>query len=285
MPDGRGRREELGLRVTPLQKALFVFAHQDDEFGVLGRMIQLKEKAVDITAVWTTGDNRRVAETAEAMDLVGIRNDRRFTLSCGGLANAASVRKAVESLTALMRARQFDEIYVVAFEGGHCQHDLTQFVVVQAARAADFAGQIYEFPLYNLAGWLNLFEPVPAAVPTIQMSLTTERMDFIQSLTRCYPSQAPVTMGFKLAIPTRRKLHPIFRPLPAWDYTRPPHSGRVWHDANLRHPFAKPYRDGVLSVVKEYYHLFGAPQPTGIVCEQDKNPEARKLAQRVLATD
>ncbi len=284
MPDGQVRREEYDLRATHLQKALFVFAHQDDEFGILARMIQLKEQGVDVTAVWTLGNKRRVAESAKAMDLIGVPKDRLHTLSCGGLANAASVKKTVDSLAQLMRTNQFEEIYVNAFEGGHFQHDLTQFAVVQAAQAAGFTGQIYEFPLYNFDGWVNLFRLVPATVPTIQMSLARERMKFIQSLTTCYPSQALTTLGFTVAMPTRHKMHPTFRPLPAWDYTRPPHPGCVWHDINLRQRISgsRSYRDAVLNVVREYYNLSGVHPSTALVHEQDKTREARKQAAKAL---
>ena len=247
-----------------VRRALFVMAHPDDEFGIYGRMLQLRDQGAELWCVWTIGGNPvRDAEAAHAMAAVGVREDRLVFLEVGGLGNAASVERAIKALSDFLEARPCEEIYVTAFEGGHFQHDLTQFATVQAVDRSGAASHVYEFPLYNLAGArVNLFRLTPGKAPVCGLALDRARVEFIRGLTRHYPSQRLVTEGFLRIMPYSRQSQPRWRAVPARDYTSPPHRGLLWHDANPRHGLARSYHSAVCKPIQEIYreqHFFQPP--------------------------
>lgn len=244
-------------------RALFVMAHPDDEFGILGRMLHLHDLNTEIWCAWTIGGNqKRDLEARLAMREIGIPDERLRFLSLGGLSDAASVARAVRVLSELLEAHRFDEIYVVAYEGGHFQHDLTNFAVAQAAALSEAASRVYEFPLYNTSGLkVNAFRLTDRPGPVCGITLAPDRVRFIRSLTRHYPSQRHITEGFLRFLPPARQRQPRWRPLPDWDYTQPPHRGLLWHDANPRQRLKRSYRESVTEVVKAYRETSGQANP------------------------
>ena len=246
-----------------VKRALFVMAHPDDEFGIYGRMLQLRDHNTENWCVWTIGDNRkRNAEAICAMCEIGIPEERLLFLNVGGLADVSSVEKTVKALSVLLGAHAFDEIYVVAFEGGHFQHDLTHFATVRAVALSGADSRVYEFPLYNLYGArINPFRLIPSQGPLCGTTLDPARVVFIRSLTRHYPSQRRITEGFLRFMPSSRQCQPRWRPVPARDYTVPPHRGLLWYDANPRRILKRSYRKSVCDVVQAYYLENSVPGP------------------------
>lgn len=238
-----------------VKRALFVMAHPDDEFGIYGRMLQLRDHNTENWCVWTSaGNTKSGSEAICAMREVGIPEERLLFLNVGGLADVSSVEKTIKALGNLLATHVFDEIYVVAFEGGHRQHDLTHFATIRAVALSASGSRVYEFPLYNLCGArINPFRLIPAPGPVYGITLDAARIAFIRSLTRHYPSKRLITEGFLRFMPYSRQCQPRWRPVPAWDYTAPPHQGLLWYDANPRHFRERSYRKSVCDIVKAYY--------------------------------
>ncbi|MDD4101163.1 MAG: hypothetical protein PHU80_00850 [Kiritimatiellae bacterium] len=229
-------------------------AHPDDEFGVFGRMLHLQDLNTEIWCAWTIGGNhKRDLEAKSAMRDIGIPDERLLFLSTGGLGDAASLAKTIEALRELLATRHFEEVYVVAYEGGHFQHDLTNFAVAQAAKLSGTSSRLYEFPLYNLCGLrVNAFRLTSRPSPVCGLTLAPDRVRFIRALANHYPSQRHITEGFLRFMPYARQCQPRWRPLPAWDYTKPPHHGLLWHDANPRQRLKRSYRESMINVIKTY---------------------------------
>lgn len=238
----------------PARCALFVMAHPDDEFGIYGRMLQVRDQGSELWCVWTIGGSAvRGVEATRAMAEVGIPESRLRFLKVGGLRTAESLRQAVRELSGFLAAHPCDEIYVPAFEGGHVQHDLTQFAVVQAVRQTEAVGRVYEYPLYNLAGGrINLFRLTPGTAPVSGITLDTRRVAFIRGLTRHYPSQRLITEGFLHVMPYSWQSQPRWREVSVRDYTVPPYGGLMWHDADPRKRFTRSYRAAVCETVAEF---------------------------------
>lgn len=229
---------ELNIEVKEAAKVLCVFAHSDDEFGIIGKIVQLKEAGKEVFLVWTrvSGDKRN-NESRKAMRRIGISEEEMSFLYCGNISSPDIFPLYVEHLAALISKHRFDQIYVVGYEGGHIEHDLTHIATVSACRRIGFAGQIYEFGLYHLAHLTpQPFSLVPAPSPAVQMSLDKRSLDFVEALSGLYESQKYLVLGFKLGMSVAKKSHPCYRPLPNWDYSRPPSSGLLWYEANLKHP-------------------------------------------------
>lgn len=238
-----------------VKRALFVMAHPDDEFGIYGRMLQLRDQNTEIWCVWTIGGNsKRNAEAICAMSEIGIPGERLLFFNVGGLADLSSVKETINALGNLLNSNSFDEIYVLAFEGGHFQHDLTHFATIQAIGLSGSDSRVYEFPLYNLCGArINPFRLIPLPGPLYGITLDPARVAFIRSLTRHYPSQRHITEGFLHFMPASRQSQPRWRPVPPWDYTVPPHQGLLWQDANPRKRLKRSYRKSVCDIIKAYY--------------------------------
>ena len=238
----------------PVWRALFVMAHPDDEFGVYGRTLQLRDQGTEIWCVWTIGGNvGRDTEATRAMAEAGIPESHLRFLKVGGLRTAESLRQVVHAISGFLAAHPCDEIYVPAFEGGHVQHDLTQFAVVQAVRRGKASGHVYEYPLYNLAGGrINLFRLTPGTTPVSGITLDPRRVAFIRGLTRYYSSQRHIMEGFRLFMPYSWQSQPRWREVPARDYTVPPYRGLLWHDADPRKRFTRSYRVAVCETVAEF---------------------------------
>ncbi len=229
---------ELDIEVKELAKVLCVFAHSDDEFGIIGKIVQLKEAGKDVFLAWTrvSGDKRN-NESRKAMRSIGISEEKMSFLDCGNISSPDTFPIYIEQLAALISKHRFDQIYVLGYEGGHIEHDLTHIATVSACRSIGFAGQIYEFGLYHLVHLTpQPFSLISAPSPTIQMSLDKQSLDFVESLADLYESQKYLVWGFKLGMSVAKKSHPCYRPLPNWDYSRPPASGILWCEANLKHP-------------------------------------------------
>ncbi len=238
----------------PVRRALFVMTHPDDEFGIYGRMLQLRDQGAELWCVWTLGENAvRDAEATRAMAAVGVPESHLLFLKVGGLGTTQSVRQAVRELSGFLAAHPCDEVYAPAFEGGHVQHDLTQFAVVRSVERAGAASRAYEYPLYNLAGdRINLFRLTPGTTPVSGITLDPQRVAFIRGLARCYPSQRHVTEGFLRIMPYSRQSQPRWRAIPARDYAVPPYRGLLWHDADLRKRWTRSYRAAVCETVAEF---------------------------------
>lgn len=229
-------------------------AHSDDEFGIYGRLLQVRDQGAEIWCVWTIGGNAvRNTESTRALADGGLPEDRLRFLNVGGLRTAESLEKAVNEISGFLAAHPCDELYVPAFEGGHVQHDLTQFAAVQSVHRTGATCRVYEYPLYNLAGGrINLFRLTPGTTPVSGITLDLQRVAFIRRLARHYPSQRFITAGFLLFMPYSWQSQPRWREVSARDYTLPPYRGLMWHDADPRKRVARSYRAAACGTVTEF---------------------------------
>ncbi len=144
----------------------FVFAHQDDETvmaGLIRRIVQDDARGTFIW--WTNGDGLapglgvdprkyariRIDEATEALARLGaskkrkidlesseIENYRRFTeVAKGGAVREQALQYfAVESvrIEKCLREADPDRVFVLAWQGGHPEHDLVHLMVTRAVR-------------------------------------------------------------------------------------------------------------------------------------------------------
>ena len=235
---GNATTNSLVLDVKKTETALCILAHSDDEFGICAKIKRMVDDGVDVSLAWTSLHRKqRIDESRQAMLSVGVKPENMHFWKAGDIASTNGFYSYMQNIGKLLERHSFDQIYIPAYEGGHVQHDLTHAATVAACRYRDYRGQVYEFGLYHLKGPLPmLFSLLPAPSPTIQVSLDDGEMRFIETLSRSYETQKHVTAGFRLGMSRKKKMHPAYRPLPAWDYTRPPHKGMLWYAANFKHP-------------------------------------------------
>ncbi len=141
--------------------ALFLFAHQDDEFGVFQKIIdELQQGRRVFCAFLTDGvfagqsSMRRNNESLAVLTKLGVQEGDIFfvgyTLSIpdGGLPDNLAI--ASEWLNAwLARYPLVGAIYLPAWEGGHHDHDALHAIGVIAAEQFNLITIVRQFPLYN----------------------------------------------------------------------------------------------------------------------------------------
>jgi LmbE family N-acetylglucosaminyl deacetylase len=163
------------------QTVLFLFAHQDDEFGVFQRILdELDTGAKVVCAYLTSGTvggrstKERNEESLAVLRRLGVHDDNvlfigeQLKIDDGTLvhrmdAAANWLKSWVDSCAALFR------FYVPAWEGGHPDHDSLHAVGVAVANRAGLLRSARQYSLYNgykRSGPLfNVMRPLPMNGP------------------------------------------------------------------------------------------------------------------------
>jgi LmbE family N-acetylglucosaminyl deacetylase len=166
----------------PTPQRVFVFAHQDDEFGVLAQIEVLVALGLPIWCVYLTngaarGVNPAVrdAESTKVLAGMGIQRDRiifagtRLGIPDGALHQ--HLGRSLEALLEVLRPLGPTELYVPAWEGGHHDHDCAHAVGLLAGRATG-ASDVLQFSLYNGAvtrgAWFSVLHPLPSNGAVLQ---------------------------------------------------------------------------------------------------------------------
>jgi LmbE family N-acetylglucosaminyl deacetylase len=244
-----------------------LLAHHDDEVFCAGRLRRALAAGADIRLLWVTAGGLaparlRIAEGARALRALGLPAGAGRDLT---LPDQRAVEHIAEVATELVRLvdaatvpagdgrraeppgehREPATVYVAAYEGGHPDHDAVN------AAAALAAGQrpglrVVEYPLYRRGPFgLSVQAPTPAAgtapVGYDVLRLTAADLALRRGLARANSSQLAPSLLPLLALARlagRGRAEPA-RPLPAHDYTRPPHGGRLLYELYTPWRFAR----------------------------------------------
>ncbi|HYW76096.1 MAG TPA: PIG-L family deacetylase [Gammaproteobacteria bacterium] len=140
--------------------AVFLFAHQDDEFGILSQLLTARRRGRAYCVFMTTGvpegadSARRNRESLDVLGRLGIpASDIAFAGDLLEIPDQAlldklelAARWLKEWLTSLPN---LEAIYVPAWEGGHPDHDALHSLGVQLCKEIGLLRQVKQFPLYN----------------------------------------------------------------------------------------------------------------------------------------
>lgn len=126
-----------------------------------------------------------------------------------------------------------DQIWAPAFEGGHADHDAINAIASTFRETVS----IIEFAEYNFAGKQANANAFPRPSSKDQMiRLTEDERHKKRAALTLYRSEKK-NLGY---VGLDRE---AFRPLPAHDYSRPPHDGPLWYARFQWVPFAHPRID------------------------------------------
>jgi LmbE family N-acetylglucosaminyl deacetylase len=141
--------------------ALFLFAHQDDEFGVFQKIIDEQRSGRRVVCVYLTdgvfegkSSLQRNRESLAVLTQLGVHEKNIFfaghslSIPDGGLPDHLDT--AIEWLVNwFAHCQTVASIYVPAWEGGHHDHDALHVIGVMVAKKNGQLNVVKQFPLYN----------------------------------------------------------------------------------------------------------------------------------------
>lgn len=238
-----------------IKKILIIAPHPDDELiGCGGRIIKALKKKEKIKIVYLTSgaiksEPRRKAElrkravTKIAMSL-DIKKSSLLFLNYyeRSLTEKVNISGLYKKLQKIVKNYNPDEIYVPAYEGGHIDHDIANFITSKLKN--EF--KIYEYQMYNnyfsfkkliqiiLREIIKLFSKkyfywdeskfIPANTKGFRLDITKQELNQKRGLIKRYKELAEKPLDGKeprkLVVPYKADL---LRLLPKYNYMKAPH--------------------------------------------------------------
>lgn len=224
---------------------LLVAAHPDDEvIGAGSRLNYLKGAAIvhvtdgaprDMLDALECGFRTRKGyaharrkELLAALGLAGIGPEQCIEAGCVDQEASYNLYALTEKIFSIMRTFRPEAVLTHPYEGGHPDHDATAFCVHAARRILEREGirppEIIEFSSYHgKDGKLTVAEFIPSRTEPITVVLSGEERELKKRMFECFVTQAKTISMF--AVEMER-----FRPSPSYDFTQPPHPGRLFYE-------------------------------------------------------
>lgn len=222
-------------------RVLVVAAHPDDETAGAGVLLS---RLPDVWIVHATDgaprDPRFLArgfqgtreeyarvrrqELEAALSLAGIGPDRLFQIGIPDQEAVFEIPRLVREIGELIRRLSPEIVLTLAYEGGHPDHDAVALAVRLAAKEIE----VVEMALYHAepeTGRMVVAEFLPPpGVEETRLVLTPEERALKERMISSFATQQETLQAF---LPPRDE---VFRPAPAYDFTRPPHPGRLQYE-------------------------------------------------------
>lgn len=225
---------------------LFLFAHQDDEFGVFHLLDECRRKGRRAACAYLTRGAgalgaRRNAESLRVLASLGVRaEDIAFAGDALAIDDArlpAALDAAGDWIGAWIGSfGQVRRIHVTAWEGGHHDHDALHALTVCTAQRLGLLAQVRQYALYNRKGCpgplFRVLSPLRANGAVEHASIPPARRLAHLRLCLQYPSQTMTWVGlFPFVL-----LHYLFDGRQALQPVNParlderPHGGTLYYE-------------------------------------------------------
>jgi len=227
------------------RKILFIFAHQDDEIAYIVTMRNFLLEGNEVHVVWTTDGAHfvpfevRYAESLKAMKFIGVPEENLHFLKFPDGHSILFPRKIVEKVSSLMSEIEPNEIYTIAYEGGHPDHDFAHVAAVISSKRVfgDSCPPVFEAPLYNsYQSHITRFSRfIPATSPVFETRLQRRDILFKLKVILSYKSQYWIAIFPAIFFAPVRAMAGAeqYREVPSWNYLQPPHEGKLGYERLL----------------------------------------------------
>ena len=152
-------------RLRPIAKtSLFLFAHQDDEFGVMHQIEKEIKSGCTVYCVFaTTGvafdedPKSRNEESLKVLTALGVARKNIFFMGealgiSDGNVLTCGLMFRQWLLTWVQKCQSLTAIYIPAWEGGHTDHDALHAVTIETISSNGPEITLWQYPLYNSEG-------------------------------------------------------------------------------------------------------------------------------------
>jgi N-acetylglucosamine malate deacetylase 2 len=224
------------------RSVLMVVAHPDDE--VIGGGSLFQELGNRLTIVHVTNGSpqnptdarnagfntseeysrARFEESFAAAELSGIPRQQFRQLGFGDQQAAHDLHGVTLCLIRLFKELQPEVVLTHPYEGGHPDHDAAAFAVRTATELSGQGIRIGEFCSYHAGVAAGVCETqVFLGDPGITRDLTPRQKQLKRAMFDCFVTQQHVLRMFSPEVER-------FRTAPDYDFTRPPHAGRLHYE-------------------------------------------------------
>jgi LmbE family N-acetylglucosaminyl deacetylase len=162
----------------------------------------------------------RRRELEAALAPAGIRPDRLRCLDVADQEAVFEIRRLTEGIALAIREIEPGLLFTLAYEGGHPDHDAVALAVQRAAAGIE----VIEMPLYHAGPEGMIVQEFLPGPPEIPLVPTDEERELKRRMIESFATQQETLRAF---LPPRDER---FRPAPAYDFTRPPHPGRLQYE-------------------------------------------------------
>lgn len=228
----------------PSTRALVVAAHPDDEIIGMGGLLKYLSNAAFVHITDGAARNMRAARARGFLTRKGYAEARRnelqralahmraaplemIDLGTPDLEAANNLVTASIALAGIMKRLVPAIVFTHPYEGGHPDHDSAAFSARAALALIESAGLepplLYEFTSYHADGKkLAASRFLPGTPQGLGIELTGDERDFKAGMYACYETQKGALKHFPIGVER-------FRPAPEYDFTKPPHPGRLFY--------------------------------------------------------
>jgi N-acetylglucosamine malate deacetylase 2 len=250
-------------------KCLLIAAHPDDETIGAGVLLSRRKdiKVVQVTdgsplnlsdafaAGFRTREEyaeARRKETSEALAVAGLGDDAFSNLHFIDQQVSFHLGELSNRIFSVVQQTKPEIVLTHAYEGGHPDHDSVAFACHMAHRMSgpDAPFRICEFTGYHAGnGGMDMYAFLPrSGEPQFEYDLNAEERNLKLRMAEKFTSQ-------------RRTLQPFCRPeaerfrvAPQYDFTRPPHEGRLWYENFNWGVDGKTWRKMASQTLREIFH-------------------------------
>lgn len=228
--------------------ALFLFAHQDDEFGVYERIASLRRQGRRVACAYLTDGQTasasaatRNAESLAVLARLGVdAHEVRFAGAELGIGDARlplHLEAAADWIGAWLDGFfPIESIHVTAWEGGHHDHDALHALTVQLAAQRGLLQRTWQFTLYQANGLpgplFRVFAPLPENGPVSTLPIAWRAR--LRHLRHClsYPSQRNTWIGLFPFVALHYLVHGAERlqPVSLARLEQRPHPGPLYYE-------------------------------------------------------
>jgi LmbE family N-acetylglucosaminyl deacetylase len=191
--------------------ALFLFAHQDDEFGVFQRIEECRHLGLRVACAYLTSGatasasaGTRNAESLAVLEKLGVaREDVVFAgqlLEIGDACLPLHLEQAHAWLRGWVAGFAcVESLHAPAWEGGHHDHDALHALAVTVAQERQLLPSTYQFSLYQAAGLpgplFRVLAPLPQNGTSTHRKIDWRARRRYLGYCRSYPSQRGSWIG------------------------------------------------------------------------------------------
>jgi LmbE family N-acetylglucosaminyl deacetylase len=191
--------------------AIFVFAHQDDEFAFLATFERLVRSGATVHCVYLTdgafgnqSTERRNRESLRVLASLGVVPSNVHFIGQGlripdGSLHAYLMPAFKGLQECIERVRPVDEMYLPAWEGGHQDHDAAHLIGVITSIAFGLLNSTFQISLYNghrlMGPMFRVMSPLPRNGPSQNERVAWRKRLTYSLLCLSYPSQWKTWLG------------------------------------------------------------------------------------------